>query len=368
MGKLKQTIIRAAEIGRLNRIRVTLDSAPIDISEARIVGINIAMQEVYKRIGQVANTDVPILIRGETGTGKELVAWAIYQHSKRADAPFLPINCAAIPEGLLESELFGHERGAFTNAVTRRIGKFEQADNGTIFLDEIGDMAIATQAKILRVLEDGAFYRVGGDVEVQVDVRVIAATHRDLEEDIREELFREDLYYRLNVVSIDLPPLRQRKDDLPRLIDYIVAQFCTEQGINRIPISLEAMDLFIHYDWPGNIRELQNCLKTAILTCKGGIISAEDVALPKHSLSPSPSSNGAFLSELDDAWLDTIDENLHATATTEMERRLVMYALKRCGDNQVHAAQLLGISRSMLRDRLKRYKRSPAQKNKSASG
>ncbi|MSS72514.1 MAG: sigma-54-dependent Fis family transcriptional regulator [Candidatus Latescibacteria bacterium] len=283
---LKGIVDRAAEVGRLSRTRVTIDPPPVvDPSEDRIVGINPGMQEVYKRIGQVAATDVPILVRGETGTGKELVARAVYQHSRRANLPFMAINCAAIPEGLLESEMFGHKRGAFTNAFTRRIGKFEQANRGTLFLDEIGDMAVATQAKILRVLQDGTFQRLGGDVEVKVDVRVIAATHRDLEADVQAGRFREDLYYRLNVVSVVLPPLRERKDDLPRLIDYFVGRFCAELKVERVSISSEAMERLIGHDWPGNIRELQNCLKNAILTCRGGI-TVEDVRLPSPSGDP----------------------------------------------------------------------------------
>lgn len=353
---LKETIACAAEVGRLSRIRVAMEPSPVlDPSEDRIVGINPAMQEVYKRIGQVAATDVPILIRGETGTGKELVARAIYQHSKRATLPFLAINCAAIPEGLLESELFGHERGAFTNAITQRIGKFEQANNGTLFLDEIGDMAISTQAKILRVLQDGKFQRLGGDTDVEVTVRVVAATHRDLETHVEQETFREDLYYRLNVVSVVLPPLRERKDDLPRLIDYFVDQFCTDLKIERMAISIKAMTRLIRHDWPGNIRELQNCLKNAILTCRGSIMLS-DVDLP--DMPSLLSHTEPFLSELDDAWLDSLDENLHSIVTNEMERRLIFYTLRRCNDNQVHAAQLLGISRSMLRSRLARYKRA----------
>lgn len=358
---LNEIIARAAEVGRLSRTRVAIESPqPIDTSKDRIVGINPGMQEVYKRIGQVASTDVPILIRGETGTGKELVARAVYQHSRRSAFPFTAINCAAIPEGLLESEMFGHERGAFTNAFARRIGKFEQANKGTIFLDEIGDMAIVTQAKILRVLQDGTFQRLGGDAEVKVDVRVIAATHRNLEESVQEGRFREDLYYRLNVVSVVLPPLRERKDDLPRLIDYFVGRYCAELTLERISISSEAMELLIHHDWPGNIRELQNCLKNAILTCRGGITAA-DVHLP--STYPSHSASGTFLSGLDDAWLDTLNENLHAVVSSEVEKRLLFYTLQRCNNNQVHTAQLLGISRSTLRERLSRYQRTTDQES-----
>jgi two-component system nitrogen regulation response regulator GlnG len=355
VANLTEIIARAAEVSRLSRVRVVIDPPPvIDPNEIRIVGINTHMQEVYKRIGQVAATDVPILVRGETGTGKELVARAVYQHSKRAQLPFLAINCAAIPEGLLESELFGHERGAFTNAFTRRIGKFEQANNGTIFLDEIGDMAINTQAKILRVLQDGTFQRLGGDTDLKVNVRVIAATHRNLETYVQEGLFREDLYYRLNVVSLNVPPLRDRKDDLLRLIDYFMGQFCAEMQIERIAISIEAMARLVRYDWPGNIRELQNCLKNAILTCRG-IITKNDIHLSDMVL---PISNEPLVLDLDDAWLSTLGENLHTIVMAEMEQRILLYALRRCDDNQVHAAELLGISRSMLRDRLRRYERT----------
>ena len=368
---LESIIARAAEVGRMGRTRVAIEVAPVlDPSEDRIVGLSPGMQEVYKRIGQVAGTEVPILIRGETGTGKELVARAVYQHSRRADMPFMAINCAAIPEGLLESELFGHERGAFTNAFTRRIGKLEQANAGTVFLDEIGDMAAATQAMILRFLQDGTFQRLGGADEVEVDVRVIAATHRNLEEDVEEEHFREDLYYRLNVVSIALPSLRERKDDLPRLIDYFVNRFCTELNLERVVLSAEAMTRFIDHEWPGNVRELQNCLKEAILTSRGEI-KPEDVRLAKAA-SPSgarPDARAAVTQNrrageepcfagLDDAWLDSQDANLHAVVSDEVERRLVLYALRRCGNNQVHTAELLGISRSMLRSRLQRYQRA----------
>lgn len=374
---LKDIIARAVQVGRISRTRVAIEVAPlVDPLEDRIVGLSTAMQEVYKRIGQVAASDVPILIRGETGTGKELVARALYQHSVRADQSFLAINCAAIPEGLLESELFGHDRGAFTNAYTRRVGKLEQANGGTIFLDEIGDMAASTQAKILRFLQEGTFQRVGGEQEVEVDVRVIAATHRNLEDDIQHGRFREDLYYRLNVVSVNLPPLRERKEDLPRLIDFFLQRFCAELNLEQVAVADDAMERLTRHDWPGNIRELQNCLKEAILTCRGEITAA-DLHLAKVPTPTDPRSEAvtsenaattirgsdagqeAWLCGLDDAWLDSLEANLHAVVTEEVERRLVGYALRRCGNNQVHAAELLGISRSMLRSRLQRYKRTP---------
>jgi DNA-binding NtrC family response regulator len=380
VANLKEVVSSAADVGRINHSRVVIDPPlTVDPFEDRMVGITPGMQEIYKQIGQIAATEVPLLIRGETGTGKELVARAVYQHSKRAHMPLLIINCAAIPEGLLESELFGHERGAFTDASTRRIGKFEQANKGTLFLDEIGDMALPTQAKILRVLQDGTFQRLGGSEEIEVDVRVIAATHKNLEENIEEGLFREDLYYRLNVVSVVMPPLQERKDDLPRLIDYFMRRFFAELKVDRVTISTEALERLMEHDWPGNIRELQNCLKNAILTCPGGvIIMPEDLQLTEtppnsemhtprqHSakelslhekLPPSPDAK-SFLSGLDDAWLDTLEGNLHAIVSSEMERRLILCIVNQCDNNQVHAAERLGISRSMLRGRLKRYERT----------
>lgn len=354
VAQLKATIDRAAEVGHLSRTRVTMETpAAIDPAEDRIVGLNPGMQEVYKRIGQVAATDVPVLIRGETGTGKELVARAIVQHSLRSAGPFLTVNCAAIPEGLLESEMFGHEKGAFTNAVARRIGKFEQAHQGTLFLDEIGDMAPTIQAKFLRVLQDGSFERVGGKEVIHIDVRVIAATHRDLEAEVREGRFREDLYYRLNVVTIALPPLRERKDDLSRLIDYFVGRFCAELQLERVSIASEAVERLISHDWPGNVRELQNSLKNAILTCRGGVVTAEDVRL--SGASPLSPGDAPPLVSLDQGRLDALDEQLHPTVFAEVEQRLLAYALRRCGGNQVRAAWLLGISRSMLRKRIERY-------------
>jgi two-component system nitrogen regulation response regulator GlnG len=349
----REVIDRAAEVGHRSRTRVTIEAPPpVDPSEDRIVGLNPGMQEVYKRIGQVAGADVPVLIRGETGTGKELVARAIVQHSRRSEGPFLAVNCAAIPEGLLESEMFGHERGAFTSAHARRIGKFEQALGGTIFLDEIGDMALSTQAKILRVLQEGTFERLGGNEVLRTDARVIAATHRDLEADCREGRFREDLYYRLNVVTISLPPLRERKDDLPRLVDYFVSRFCAELGVERVSVSSEAMERLLRHAWPGNVRELQNVLKNAILTCRGGVVTAEDVrpsGAPPAARRPPPPA------PLDLTRLNALDADLHAAVSGEVERRLLDYALRRCGGNQVQAARLLGVSRSMLRDRMRRY-------------
>src|SRR5574338_256127 len=222
-----------------------------------IVGKSRAMQSIYKEIGRIAATSVTVLIRGDTGTGKELIARAIYQHSDRAAAPFIAINCAAIPEALLESELFGHERGSFTGADARRIGRFEQANGGTIFLDEIGDMNANLQAKLLRVLQEKTIQRVGGRENVPVDVRIIAATHRDLEAAIRERLFREDLFYRLSVVTIKLPPLNQRTDDIPDMVRYFLRRYGPEAGVTAPAIAPEAIAFLQSQTWPGNVRELE---------------------------------------------------------------------------------------------------------------
>src|ERR1041385_7226619 len=241
-------------------------SEPVSLGEpsesrAALVGRSPAMQAIYKEIGRVAAKPVNVLIRGETGTGKELIARAIYQHSERANAPFIAINCAAIPETLLESELFGHERGAFNGADLRRIGRFEQAHGGTIFLDEVGDMSPGTQAKLLRVLQSMTIQRLGGRETIPVDVRVIAATHCDLETAIQEKQFREDLFYRLNVASISLPPLRERREDIPDLIHFLIQKFAREFGMAVPSIQPAAIDLLQGQRWPGNVRELENFIR-----------------------------------------------------------------------------------------------------------
>ena len=251
---------------------VIAETTPDPDVDGAIVGSCPAMREVYKAIGRVAAQNVPVLITGESGTGKELVARAIYQHGPRARAPFLALNCAAIPENLLESELFGHEKGAFTGAERRRIGKFEQCSGGTLLLDEIGDMPLASQAKVLRLLQEQVFERVGGNETVRTDVRLIAATHRDLEAWSAEGKFRRDLYYRLGVFTIHLPPLRQRGDDLPPLVHLYVRRFNRELSRDVREITPEAMERLCSYPWPGNIRELQSVLKQALLRATGPVL------------------------------------------------------------------------------------------------
>src|SRR5438876_4137733 len=271
--QLRAVVGEALEVARRMREPAVLaETAPDPDVDGAIVGTCPAMREVYKAIGRVAGQDVPVLITGASGTGKELVDRAIYQHGPRGQAPFLALNCAAIPENLLESELFGHEKGAFTGAERRRIGKFEQCNGGTLFLDEIGDMPPATQAKMLRVLQEQAFERVGGSETIRTDVRLIAATHRDLKVWSEEGKFRPDLYYRLNVFSIHLPPLRERGEDLPPLVQHYLRRFSRELGREVREVAPEALECLRGYSWPGNIRELQSVLKQALLQASGPVL------------------------------------------------------------------------------------------------
>src|SRR5438067_8452829 len=289
--QLRRVVGEALEVARRMRepavVAETLSDPDVD---GAIVGSCPAMREVYKAIGRVAAQSVPVLITGESGTGKELVARALYQHGPRAKAPFLALNCAAIPENLLDSELFGHEKGAFTGADRRRIGKLEQVSGGTIFLDEIGDMPLALQAKILRHLQEQAFERVGGTETVRTDVRLIAATHRDLKAWSEEGRFRADLYYRLGVFTIHLPPLRERGDDLPMLVQLYLRRFSRELGREVREVAPEVMERLRAYSWPGNIRELQSVLKQALLQASGAVLLP--AFLPEFPREPSEAALG----------------------------------------------------------------------------
>src|SRR3989338_2018085 len=262
------------------------------LSKFGIIGVSGSMEALKKDIERVAPTNGWVLITGENGTGKELVARNIHLHSNRSAMPFVEVNCAAIPEELIESELFGHEKGAFTGALARRRGKFELADGGTLFLDEIGDMSLKTQAKVLRALEEQAFERVGGKDTLKVDVRVLAASNRDLEAAIREGRFRDDLYYRLNVIPIEVPPLRARKDDIPQLVDHFIAHFCSENGKRPKTVSGEALGYFLAYDWPGNVRELRNMVERLVIMAPGDVIGADDLPAPLRPKDAAASSAG----------------------------------------------------------------------------
>ena len=314
------------------------------------------MQEVFKTIGQLAASDATALITGESGTGKELVARAIYSHSQRSSQPYLAINCAAIPENLLESELFGHEKGAFTGANTQRIGKFEQCDGGTIFLDEIGDMTLATQTKILRVLQNGTFERVGGNQPVKVDVRVIAATNKPLEKAVEEGDFREDLFYRLNVVRIQLPALRERREDIPQLVSYFLSKNSPNPRQPKT-VQPDALAKLETHDWPGNVRELENAVQRALVMAKGDAILLEN--LPPEVLNvanaASPDVDGDDLAGLASKLFRWARNNPDLKVIPAVERELVINALKETDGNQVQSAKLLGITRATLRKRIEKF-------------
>jgi nitrogen regulation protein NR(I) len=325
-----------------------------------IIGSSRVMHEIYKTIGQVAESDTTVLIQGESGTGKELVARAIHRHSRRKERPILVVNCAAIPEPLLESELFGYEKGAFSGADARKIGKFEQCHLGTIFLDEIGDMSLFTQAKILRVLQDQTFERLGGKETIKVDVRILAATNQNLEKAVQEKRFREDLFYRLNVVSLTLPPLRERPEDVQELVEYFINRFKQETQSPVHGISPELLKLFKSYPWPGNVRELENVLKKAIILCKSAILTREDFPF-LIELEDHPSDLRRFEDELSRLLEilfqinDQLKDGLYPEVIERVERLLIQKTLKAVGNNQVKAAELLGINRLTLRKRIKDF-------------
>lgn len=331
--------------------------------ELGIVGRSEAMQQVFKLIGQLAASDATALITGESGTGKELVARAIYHHSRRSQQAFLAVNCAAIPEQLLESELFGHERGAFTGATMQRLGKFEQCDKGTIFLDEIGDMTPATQTKILRVLQSGTFERVGGNTPIRVDVRVIAATNKPLEQAVAARQFREDLFYRLNVVRIHIPPLRERREDIPLLVNYFLKKLAHDQKQPPRSVATSVIKALEKYHWPGNVRELENAIRHAHVVAKGEAILLSDLPNEIGGQGGSTPTTSAAPSEVTSSDTAALARQLFQLARREpklkvipfVERELVIQALKETSNNQVHAAKLLGITRATLRKRIEKF-------------
>ena len=330
-----------------------------------LVGNSRVMQSIYKEIGRVASKPVNVLIRGETGTGKELIARALYQHSDRAKAPFIAINCAAIPETLLESELFGHERGAFTGAENRRIGRFEQADHGTMFLDEIGDMTPGTQIKLMRVLQERCFQRLGGKETIPVDVRVLAATNRELEAAIQHKQFREDLYYRLSVVVIHLPPLRQRKEDVPDLVKYFLRKYAAELGVADPSIHAEAVDFLQTENWPGNVRELENVVRKVLLLAQGYTINMDHVrAALSHTSVPADAVRQTLREQVDELLAAAQRGDLsdaHARLLVAAEREIFTRAIELARGNQAKAARWLGVSRLTVREKLHQFGIHPAQ-------
>jgi nitrogen regulation protein NR(I) len=366
--KLKETVAEALKAAREMRQVVAceplLESEDYDLG---IVGRSQPMQEVFKMIGQLAGSDATALITGESGTGKELVARAIYHNSQRNDKTYLPINCAAIPENLLESELFGHEKGAFTGATSQRIGKFEQCDRGTLFLDEIGDMTLSTQAKILRVLQNGTIERVGGEQSIKVDVRIIAATNKLLDEAVANREFREDLFYRLNVVQVRLPPLRERREDIPLLVDYFLQTIARAEGRKAKSILDDAQKRLVQQAWPGNVRELENVIRRTIVMAKGDAIRIDDLPAEIRSEASPPVGSSRALGQEDlpqvNCNLGTVAETLFQWAKTQpdlavlpaVERELIAHALRETNGNQVRAAKLLGITRATLRKRIEKF-------------
>jgi two-component system nitrogen regulation response regulator GlnG len=353
---LREVVERAFAISRLMHVpAVVAEAGPVDDRADAIVGRCPAMQEVYKAIGRVAAQDVTVLITGESGTGKELVARAVYQHSRRADKPFLAVNCAAIPDQLLESELFGHEKGAFTGADRRRIGKFEQVSGGTLFLDEVGDMSPAQQAKVLRVLQEQRFERLGGGETLRTDVRLLAASNRDLEALVGQGRFRQDLYYRLSVYTIRLPPLRERGDDLDLLVQHYLRRYGRELGKEVKVITPEALDVLRRHPWPGNVRELQNVLGRALLDAAGPVLLPEflEPALGQRPVPAGPGPAADDLARFIEDRLQAGSEDLYAEALRRLERLLLTRVLQHTGGNQLQAARLLGITRGSLRTKLR---------------
>jgi two-component system nitrogen regulation response regulator GlnG len=330
-----------------------------------LVGQSQPMQQVFKMIGRVSHSDAPVMITGESGSGKELVARAIHHYGNRSTQPFIAINCAAIPENLLESELFGHEKGAFTGAAAMRIGRFEQSNGGTLFLDEIGEMPLPVQSKILRVLQEGEFSRVGGNAVIKTDVRIIAATNKTLEQEVAKKQFREDLFYRLNVVRIHLPPLRLRREDIRLLAEYFLKKIATHKHLPRLTLSGDAIKVLEEYPWPGNVRELENTIQRACVLASSDVLLPKDIPLgfanhPEDSVESAPQVSGAVggkptLEIAVETLLDAASADSRLQLLPWLEREFTVFAMKRTKGNQVKAAKLLGVTRATLRKRIERY-------------
>jgi two-component system nitrogen regulation response regulator GlnG len=349
---------RALAAARLTQEVVRLKSGLKEVWEfGSLIGRHPRMQEVYKTIGRIAATDVTVLLRGESGTGKELVARAIHHYSRRAGRPFVAVSCAAIPATLLESELFGHERGAFTDAKERRLGKLELAHGGTFYLDEVGDMPADLQTKLLRALQERTIERVGGNESIHIDVRVLAATHRDLEVAMKEGAFREDLYYRLNVVTLNLPPLRERRRDIPLLVEHFLAKHAEELGDRGV--APESLDRLVGHDWPGNVRELENVVLRAMVMATTGVILPEHLPIGPVSAAASVAVDASLEEIVERKLLECVrglrshaSANLYDLMIGLVEKPLLRAVLRETSGNQVRAAQILGINRNTLRKKL----------------
>jgi two-component system, NtrC family, nitrogen regulation response regulator GlnG len=349
---------RALEAGRLTQEVTRLKTGMQEVREfSALIGRHPRMQDVYKTIGRIAGSDVTVLLRGESGTGKELVARAIHHYSRRAGRPFVAVSAAAIPSTLLESEMFGHERGAFTDAKDRRLGKFELAHGGTLYLDEIGDMPLDLQAKVLRALQERTIERLGGHESIRIDVRVLAATNRDLETAMREGKFREDLYYRLNVVTLNLPPLRERRRDIPLLVEHFLAKHGPELGERGV--APDALDRLVGYEWPGNVRELENVVQRAMVMATSGVVLPEHLPIGPVSAAASVAVDASLEEIIERKLLECVrglrehaSANLYDLMIGLVEKPLLRAVLRETAGNQVRAAQILGINRNTLRKKL----------------
>lgn len=348
--------LAASAVASSRRMSEPVEMGAAGSAQTAIIGNSRVMQNIYKEVGRIAATPVTVLIRGATGTGKELIARAIYHHSDRADKPFIAVNCAAIPENLLESELFGHERGSFTGAQTRRIGRFEQAQGGTIFLDEIGDLSPNTQAKLLRVLQEKSFQRLGGNETISMDVRVLAATHRDLEAAIQEKEFREDLLYRLSVVTLTLPPLSERTEDIPDLIKFFISRYAQDLGFENPSIQAEALAWLQTQPWPGNVRQLENVVRRAMLLARPFAISLEHVqqllTADRKPVALASQTHTAYITDLLNRVQRGEEDGAYARMIADLEPELFSQAIQLAQGNQAKAARWLGITRLKMREKL----------------
>ncbi|MHB8631637.1 MAG: sigma-54-dependent transcriptional regulator [Candidatus Limnocylindria bacterium] len=348
LDKISHSVKRVLDYQRLTQeVEVLRDEISSLVQTERIVGNSPAMQEVYKTIGKVAKADATVLITGESGTGKELVAEALHLNSNRRSGPMVKVSCAALPETLLEAELFGHEKGSFTGAMTQRRGRFEMADKGTIFLDEIGEMTMPTQTKLLRVLQERKIERIGSNLPIKVDIRIIVATNKDLQKQVEQSKFRDDLYYRLNVINIHMPPLRDRKEDIPSLVEHFLAKHRYSATAQPAAISEEAIRRLMEYNWPGNVRELENVIERAVVLSRGQIITSRELPFGDHEAGEGEDGEG----EADAKG----DSSFFKKSVAQFEKDLIMKALRDANGNRSKAAEMLGIYRRLLYAKIKEY-------------
>jgi two-component system, NtrC family, response regulator AtoC len=348
LDKISHSVKRVLDYQDLTQeVEVLRDEISSLVQTERIVGNSPAMQEVYKTVGKVAKADATVLITGESGTGKELVAEALHFNSNRRSGPLVKVSCAALPETLLEAELFGHEKGSFTGAMTQRRGRFEMADKGTIFLDEIGEMTVPTQTKLLRVLQERKIERIGSNLPIKVDIRIIVATNKDLQKQVEQSKFRDDLYYRLNVINIHMPPLRDRKEDIPSLVEHFLAKHRYSATAQPAAISEEAIRRLMEYNWPGNVRELENVIERAVVLSRGQIITSRELPFGDHESGEGEEGEG----EADAKG----DSSFFKKSVAQFEKDLIMKALRDANGNRSKAAEMLGIYRRLLYAKIKEY-------------